>query len=769
MAVIAEKQDRRRVHAQDIVQNFLLIWLDEKIDESMDDYRKSIQKLRCTVNTIQTFRNADECIDYISQLENQKAFVIISGVLCESVVPRIHDISQIYSIYVFCMKKTKYKEWAKNWSKIKDVFIDIDSICDSVRQSARQCDEDSIKITTVSSLNQIEPSFMYTQLFKEIILEINFDDKKEINDLAEYAREKWAYKKYPGDDEQLKIMDEFVREYPCDMNKNNKPVSWYTRESFIYHMLNKALGTLQVETLLKMGMFIRDLHCNIKKLHTEQFQTIQDSSSSPPTTTIKVYRGKTMTKEDFEDKIKQGGLISFNNFLSTTIDRNVAIHFISEGLKSMDKNKIGVLFKMIINHSISSAPFARIDQLSDFPKENEILFSTHTVFSVQRCKHIQENGITIWKVNLTLITDSDDQQLHTLTKQLREEITGTGWQRMGLLLWKMGENDKAEQVYRMLLQQAPDDDNNKAYCYHLIGLIKNNQGQYNVAMEFYEKSLALYEKILPPNHPDLAAFYNNIGSLYYNMGEYSKALSSYERSLEIRKIALPPNHPDVASSYTGIGLVYSNMGEYVKALSSYERSLEIKKIALPPHHPDLAASYLNIGSLYYNMGKYSEALSSYQQSLEIRKIALPPNHPDLASSYTGIGLVYSNMGEYSKALSSYERSLEIKKTALPPNHPDLATSYNNIGMVYDNMGEYSKALSLYERSLEIKKIALPPNHSDLACTYNSIGLIYEKTLEYSKAHSYFEKAQEIWQKSLSPTHWYIAHVNENIDRVKKKL
>ncbi|CAF5052031.1 unnamed protein product [Rotaria sp. Silwood1] len=117
-------------------------------------------------------------------------------------------MDQIHSIYVFCQKQEKYEEWAKDWSKIKGVYTKIIPICDSAQQSARQCDEDSVVITGISSLDQIEPSFMYTQLFKEIILEIDFDEKKEINDLAEYAREKYA-----GNDKQLEIINEFAQEY----------------------------------------------------------------------------------------------------------------------------------------------------------------------------------------------------------------------------------------------------------------------------------------------------------------------------------------------------------------------------------------------------------------------------------------------------------------------------------------------------------------------------------------------------------------------------
>lgn len=162
------------------------------------------------------------------------------------------------------------------------------------------------------------------------------------------------------------------------VTKNNKPIWWYTRECFTYHMVNKALGTLQVGTVLKMGIFFRDLHRNIHRIHSEQLKVKQES-----TPTI-VYRGKTMSKLDFETKIKQGGLVSFNNFLSTSTDRNVALEFISMRLDF--SNDVGILFTMIIDGSISSAPFAQIDKLSYSYTEKEILSLCTQFFELNEFK-----------------------------------------------------------------------------------------------------------------------------------------------------------------------------------------------------------------------------------------------------------------------------------------------------------------------------------------------------------------------------------------------
>jgi tetratricopeptide (TPR) repeat protein len=179
-------------------------------------------------------------------------------------------------------------------------------------------------------------------------------------------------------------------------------------------------------------------------------------------------------------------------------------------------------------------------------------------------------------VDLTL-TGDNDPQLHTLTGWMREEMNeSTGWLRLGKLMIKLGQFNKAEELYEILLTQTTSEDK-KAYLFYQLGWTKNGQGKYSDAIGFYEKVLEIKQKILPENHPDLAGSYNNIGNVYRNMAEYSKALSYYGQALEIAQKTLSANDPRLATSYNNIGTVYDNMEKYSKALSYYEKALEIKQ------------------------------------------------------------------------------------------------------------------------------------------------------------------------------------------------
>ena len=71
-------------------------------------------------------------------------------------------------------------------------------------------------------------------------------------------------------------------------------------------------------------------------------------------------------------------------------------------------------------------------------------------------------------------------------------------------------------------------------------------GKYADAIPLAQRALAIREKALGPDHPDVALSLNNLALLYRNQGRYAEAEPLYKRSLAIREKALGPDHPDVA-------------------------------------------------------------------------------------------------------------------------------------------------------------------------------------------------------------------------------
>ncbi|CAF0999210.1 unnamed protein product [Adineta steineri] len=658
----------RRMNMQRM-QNVLLIWLDNNINETTADCSNTIKQLKRVVNNIITFTDGEECVEFIQTINNNKVCMIVSGALGQHIVPHVDDMSQVDTIFIFCNNQQWHKQWAKEWPKIKGVFTNITSICEALKQTAHQCEQNAISISFVASnkkLDQLDPSFMYTQILKEILLTIKFEDK-HFNEFITYCRHA-----YDDDENELKNVNQLQTTY-----KNKIPIWWYTWDAFLYRMLNQALRSMDVDIIVRMGFFINDLHRDIQRLHSKQFDGRRSG------TTFTVYRGQGLSKEDFTEMTKtKGGLLSFNNFLSTSKNRDVSLNFAQQAATNPDL--VGILFVMSINPTHSTTPFASVSDVSYFHTEDEVLFSMHTIFRIGDIKPMNENN-HLYQVNL-ILTNDNDQDLRILTDHIRQETypDQEGWERLGLLLQKMGEFNKAQEVYEILLHQTTNESG-KAPFYHQLGLIKYDQGEYQEALTYYEKSLSIKQKTLPSNHLNLASSYNNIGLVYYRMCDYPKALSSHEKALTIQQQSLPSNHATLGASYNNIGLVYYNMGDYPKALSSHEKALAIKQQSLPSNHSSLGDSYNNIGMVYDSMHDYPKSLSYYEEALSIRQKSLPSNHPDLGDSYNNIGMLYEDMGNYSKAHSFYERAVQIGQQSLPTNDPRLQNWRINLELIKNKL------------------------------------------------------------------------------------
>ncbi|UJR15061.1 hypothetical protein I4U23_002032 [Adineta vaga] len=605
---LEERHDHQRFNIQK-VQNVLLVWLDKNFNGKNEDHQNIATKLRCIINGINIYVDSNQCIEFMKNIEDHKVCMIISGCFEQQIVPRIHSMSQVDSIFILYDNNKHHEDWIQEWPKIKGVFTEITSMCEAIKQAVQQCEQNAVSISFVQPgtiLNQLDPSFMYTQILKEIFLTIDFNND-HIKDYIDYCREIFSDNK-----------EELININQLEQNYHKKtPIWWYTYNCFLYSMLNRALRIMDSDMMTRMGFFINDLHRHIERLHKEQCIT----------QIFTVYRGQGLSMIDFEQLMQtKDGLISFNSFLSTTKIPEVSLTFAQQAAEN--SNSVGILFVMRIDPNQSTTPFACVHGISYFPNEDEVLFSMHSMFRIDGIKLMNENN-RLYEVNLTLTSDND-KELVALTDRIREESfpDNEGWYRLGLVLIQMGHNNKAEEVYDKLLEQTINESD-KASIYGQLGWIKYNQKQYHKALILYENSIFIKQKILPPNHPVLASSYNNIGNVHDILNDYPKALIFYEKALTIQQQSLPPDHPVLGITFNNIGEMYRKMDDYSNALLSHEKALAIKQQSLPSNHPSLAASYNNIGLMYENMNNYSKACSFFEHAIQIGQQSLPSNHPEL--------------------------------------------------------------------------------------------------------------------------------------------
>ena len=594
------------------VENNCLIWLDQ----DNEHYRSRFTELQNLFDVIKNFADIESCLKFLNDTTiNEKMFMISSGSLGQLIVPQIHHFEQIESIFIFCMDRSKHKKWADQWSKIEDVYTDMTSLYKAIEDVRRRNERNSVCLSFLRTEdnddfeqidNQMKISFMYTQILADILLKIDFK-KKDFNELITYSRSR-----YENKEKTLTEINDFERLY----NKKDA-IYWYTRDYFPYPMLNKALREMDIEVILKMGFFIRDLHQQIQCCHSKQCHKNQ---------LITLYRGQYLLEEHFKQLCQtQGGLLTFNNFLSTTTEISKALWFVQH----KRSGQVGIFFTITPHQLLSSTPFASIDKFSEHPTEKEVLFSMHTIFRIENVEFCPTNQI--WKVELTQTT-LNNHELYALTKCLGDTIAierFAEYDRLGRFFIQMSKFDQAQHVYQKMLLDSKVKDFEKANIYHQLGRIQDKQGQQQQAIDSYIKCITILEKHNSKYANDLALAYNSMGALYTRMANYAEALTFYNKALTIQERNLHGNHLDIADTKNNIGILYKKTNDLRKAENYLNEALQIRERVGPACNPNIVQSYYNLSLLYEQMQDRDREIVCLDKAVSIGNQCLPKDHPFL--------------------------------------------------------------------------------------------------------------------------------------------
>lgn len=175
---------------QRIISNFGIVWFGSTIDESSNEWRNVVTQLRRIMIAVNIFTDIDQCIDYITELGNDKVFMIVSDAVKPIIISCVDSIMQVDSVYIYCASDFGH-EWIREWSKIKGIFTQINAMCESLQKAARHCNENSIaknllseSNAAITSLERLDKPLMHAQSFKWMF-------KSNTNPFSEYEPSEW--------------------------------------------------------------------------------------------------------------------------------------------------------------------------------------------------------------------------------------------------------------------------------------------------------------------------------------------------------------------------------------------------------------------------------------------------------------------------------------------------------------------------------------------------------------------------------------------------
>ncbi len=504
------------------------------------------------------------------------------------------------------------------------------------------------------SLIELSGDFLYSQLLLNCLIKMTptMNDKNELISLFKQYYQKNSL--------PLNMIQEFEREYSSD-----RALWWYTRDIFLYQMLNEALRMQNIHLLFLFRFIIRDIEQQLEKT----------KCSSP----IRVYRAQLMSNEEVQMlKDSLGEFIAINSFFSTSLNRELALFYLADsGISNLVER---VLFEIDADPQLDNIkPFSNITAYSHFPNEEEILFMVGSIFQIINIDRDQD-GVLIVRMKLC---SNNDHHLKTLFQHMEKEYMDreTTLLNFARLLEDMGKLDDAEKYYRRSLNELPGNYGDIAYYYDGLGNVAQKKGEYESSLKWHNKSLQIKMRTLKPDDSSIGSSHLSIGNVYQEKKDYTNALKSYEKALMIYNQTFDENYLNSAICMDNIGNNYRRKNEYSKALKLYQEALLIREKHLPADHVNLGRSHKNIGNTYADLCHYDLALKNLNVSLKIYKKCRPSQHPSIASTLANIGLVYEDKNDLRQALSYFNKAAEIYRHSLISTHPDVIQIEDDIQRV----------------------------------------------------------------------------------------
>jgi len=285
-------------------------------------------------------------------------------------------------------------------------------------------------------------------------------------------------------------------------------------------------------------------------------------------------------------------------------------------------------------------------------------------------------------------------------------------------------------------------------------------GQYRRSAEVYQDAAR--------RKPDDDEILNNLGLSWTLAGDYAKAEPPLRRALAIREKTLGSNHPDVATSLSNLAAVLQDLGDYAGAELLLRNALRINEKALGLDDPSVAISLNNLAELLQEKGDYPDAGRLFFRAQEIAEKAAGSDGPLIAAILSNSAALLEVTGGYDGPKLLFQHVLSINERLLGPDHPNVGTSLSNLASVLKDLGDYAKADLLFLRALAILRNALGPDHPMVALVLNNWAMSLNSEGDISGAETQLHAALSICQKTLSPDHPLAQRIRDNLDSLLKR-
>lgn len=198
--------------------------------------------------------------------------------------------------------------------------------------------------------------------------------------------------------------------------------------------------------------------------------------------------------------------------------------------------------------------------------------------------------------------------------------TAQNLHNMSILYYVLNRDDEGldciQQALAIREKLLGEEHNLTATSLLLVGAFYREQGKDAEVEEICKKSLAISQKGDGPKHYS-ASMMGNLADVYIKQNKYGEAEQLTLEAVAIQERELGVDHPEIASLFGTLALIYEHYGLHKKAEQYVRQALAIDEKALGTGHPTLARDLANVAAVYISQKRLEEAEHLLKRALII--------------------------------------------------------------------------------------------------------------------------------------------------------
>ena len=296
--------------------------------------------------------------------------------------------------------------------------------------------------------------------------------------------------------------------------------------------------------------------------------------------------------------------------------------------------------------------------------------------------------------------------------------------------------------------QATDSPNYFETQRQLGGILMRAK-KFSEAEPIYQSVLAKAKKTYKPTSLDYLNVLEEVGDLQYAQRKYTEGIAfftEYQKNAVLAKMN-PQDYVDIYQKIAEGYIRLKDVDNTVKSLTAYINQLE-------KYNKD--GNFLNeinqaVG-LFKSMGKYEEAVGMLNRKLTLQQAATGEQSKEVGDALSELGETYQTMKNYPKAEEFFNRSLVAQKASSGEGSDQYAEVLDKIGHLRLQMGKPDEAEKRYLEAQAIRRKHLGPENPAFALGLDSLAIFYMGQSKLVEADTLLKESLKVKKEKLPKDH-----------------